>query len=201
MTVDKATIATELNSSSMVTLSITGSGGFSGAVNLTASVVDGTGAPITGWTVALNQPAVTLAANGTGTAVATLTIPGNATALAGKIKVDAVSTLGTQSVMSDVTALKQVTINVTENAQGQCVYPPTAQTVTVKTGTKVRFLNKFTTENITIHSGGPIAHEPDPGHVVNAAYEKTPGAAGTATWYCHDHGPDLGGGNPKVIVE
>ena len=56
VTVDKPTVSTELMSSNKLTVTVTGSGGFSGVVNLAGSVVDGANAPLTAWTVALDTP-------------------------------------------------------------------------------------------------------------------------------------------------
>jgi plastocyanin len=202
--IDKPTVSTELASSNMVTVTFQASGGFSGAVNLTATAVDAGGAPITGWTVVLNSATVNIAENGTGSAVATLQIPGNATALTGKVKIDVVSSLGTVSKTSDVTALKQITLNITESPQGACVYPTTNKDITIKTGTKVRFTNKFTTQdNIIIHGNGVVPHEniAAGGNGPNGAYELTFNTAGNGSWYCHSPGPDLGNNNPKVVVQ
>lgn len=204
MELDKPTVNTELASSNMVTVTFAASGGFSGSVNVTATAVDAGGAPITGWTVALNQSTVNIPVNGNGSAVATLQIPSNATALTGKIKIDVVSPLGTVTKMSDVTALKQITLNVTESAQGACVYPTTNKDITIKTGTKVRFTNKFTTQDaIIIHGDGVVPHENQngPGHLPDGAYEITFNTAGTGDWYCHSPGPNLGANNPKVTVQ
>lgn len=201
VSVDKPTINTELGSSSMVTVTLTSSGGFSGAVNLTATVVDGTGAPLAGWMVALNSATVNLTENGTGSAVATLAIPPNAAELTGKIKIDVVSSLGSTTQMSEVTALKQVTLNITENAQGQCVYPttPSMMNLQVKAGTKIRFINKFTTDNVAIHSnGGAFGHENNDGHAPNTAYEVTVNT-GTANWYCHSPGPTVNNLSVTVV--
>lgn len=202
VTVDKPTVMTELGTSTMITVTLTGSGGFAGAVTLTATVVDGAGAAVPGWTVGLNQATVNVATNGSAVAVATLQVPTLNSGLAGTVKIDAVSSLGTQTLTSAVTALNQVSVTVTENA-GQCVYP-SATPMQVVAGTKVRFVNKFTTDNITIHVDGNangVNHESDPGHAVNTAYEATvSGTTGTITWYCHAPGPNLGGSNPRFQV-
>lgn len=206
VTVDKPTISTELGTTSQITVSLTASGGFSGAVALTATVVDGAGVAIPGWTVAFNNANVNLAADGTGTAVATLTIPTENKGLTGTVKISATSSLGAQELSTAVTALNEITMTVTNNGT-QCVYP-TEAAMTVKVGTKVKFLNKFATGMITIHSNGGaegIAHEPDPGHAINTSYDKTFSAAGSFDWYCHAPGPNLSnvGGvnkNPKFTV-
>jgi plastocyanin len=80
------------------------------------------------------------------------------------------------------------------------VYPTGAMAnLQVKVGTKVRFLNKFTTGNVTIHSGGPIPHEPDPGVPPGQAYEVTVNTTGTAAWYCHAPGPNPAT-DPRIVV-
>ena len=143
---------------------------------------------------------VNVPVDGTATAVATLTIPSENRGLSGKVKIDATSSVGPQSVSSIVTALNQVSFEVTLNANGQCVYPA-AGTKNVTVGTKVRFVNKSATDNITIHvqgvpNGSPtygVTHQPDPGSAPGTAYEKTINAAGTTPieWYCHAPGPSV----------
>jgi plastocyanin len=117
------------------------------------------------------------------------------------VKIDAMSTLPAVSVTSAVTVANQITINVTANAGG-CVYP-TSTAMRVKAGSKVRFINKFAANNITIHSNGGaqgIPHEPDPGHAPNTPYEKTFSGSGTFDWYCHAPGPNMNANNPKFEV-
>lgn len=204
--VDKTTVMTELKSTNMVTVTVTGVDGFSGAVNLTAKAVDATNAPITGWTVALDTQSVTLTENGTATAVVTLTIPSDSRTLSGSVVVDATSSAGTESVTSAVTAAKQVTLDVTVT-NNDCVYPGN---VSVVSGTVVRFNNKNTV-NFVIHSDGGALGVPhqgpgggqspdDPVTEPNTAYARTTTASGAFGWYCHDLGPDLGAGNPRITV-
>lgn len=205
ITTDNPTVNTELGSTSMITVNVDAEN-FTGPVNLTASVVNPTTqAAVPGWTVALSTPTVNVTADGMTPVVATLTIPSqNSGELTGMVKIDASSAMGTMSTTSMVTALNQVTITV--NAAGaQCAYPTTD--TTVKVGTRVRFLNK-TTDDLRIHSGGPIPHQGQAGApadqpadaAVNGTYEVTVTAAGTAQWYCHSPGPDNQGNNPRVIV-
>lgn len=205
ITNDNPTVNTELGTTSMITVNVDAAN-FTGPVNLTASVIDpATTTAIPEWTVTLANPSVNITADGITPVVATLTIPSqNSGVLTGEVKIEATSSLGTATTSSTVTALNQVTITVNANG-AQCAYP-TANT-TVKVGTKVRFLNK-TTDDLRIHSGGPIPHQGQAGApagqpadaAVNGTYEVTVAAAGTATWYCHSPGPDLMGGNPRVIV-
>jgi cysteine-rich repeat protein len=209
---DKTSVMTELNTTHMITVSLTGAGGFSGDVNLTGSVTDAGGAPLTGWTVAFSQGTVPVTDGATATAVATVTVPAYNSGLMGTVKIDAASTAGMQSLTSNFTAVNQVTIKVTNNGT-QCVYPG-ATAINVKTGTRLRFENGFQTGNIIIHSNGGaqnIPHEniagggnPPGGFYDTNPNDNTPLAVqgtGTFTWYCHSPGPDLGGaGNPRFTV-
>lgn len=206
-TVDKPTVSTDLGSTTMLTVTVTASGGFSGPVTLTPKVVDTAGVVVPGWTVMLNNTTLNLTEDGTATAVATLTIPSVNQGLAGKVQIDMTSTAGAASVSSQVTALNQVTLSIPSNALGQCILPGPI-TTTVKVGTKLRFVNKFTTTdptNLTIHvlngDANGVPHEPDPGHAQDAAYERTiTGVAGSFTWWCHDPALDPGANRPRVTV-
>lgn len=205
VTTDNPTVNTELGTTSMITVNVEAAN-FTGPVNLTASVINPTTmAPVPGWMVSLASPTMNITADGTTPIVATLTIPSqNGGELTGTVKIDATSSLGTASVTSTVTALNQVTITINANG-GECAYP--ANDTTVKVGTKVRFLNK-TADDLSIHSGGPIPHQGQAGapagqpatSAVNGTYEVTVAAAGTANWYCHAPGPNLGAANPSVVV-
>jgi len=217
---DNPTVNTELGTTSMITVNVEAEH-FTGPVNLTASVVNPTTqAVVPGWTVALSTPTVNVTADGMTPVVATLTIPSqNSGELSAMVKVDATSAMGTMSTNSMVTALNQITIAVTENAgNGQCVYPTgAAASVTVKLGTKVRFVNKFTTDPIVIHSDatGILGHQGQPNAPagqansipVNGTYEVITGGqdsqgntygTGPARWYCHSPGPNSG--QQTVIV-
>lgn len=197
VTVDKPTINTELNTDTMITVTLTGEMGFGGeAVNLTGSVVDAGGAALAGWTVTFNNASVTVPVDGTATAVATVHVPSVNSGLAGTVKINAASSLGMQTTESAVTALNQVSFDIRNNG-AQCANDFNLTPVSVKVGTKVRFVNKFATAGslVTVHvqDGGALGvpHEPDPGHAVDTAYERTITAAGgTFTWYCHQPGPN-----------
>ena len=216
LTTDNPTVNTELGTTSMITVNVDAAG-FTGPVTLTASVINPTTmAAVPGWSVALSTSSVNVTADGITPVVATLTIPSqNGGQLSGVVKVDATSSAGSSSAMSTVTALNQVTLAVTDN-NGECGYPATP--VTVKLGTKVRFLNKFTAaivihsndSNVIGHQGQPAAPADQAANIpVNGAYEVVTGSersdggtlvAGRASWYCHSPANDLGGGNPTVTV-
>jgi hypothetical protein len=195
VTADKPAIATELSSSNTVTLTLRSSGGFSGTATLAATALDTAGAPITGWTVTLDKTAIDLAADATATAVATLKIPSSINTLAGVVKIDATTSLGTVTAQSTVNVTKQITYAMTLSG-GNCVYPVAAgSSTTISQGTKVRWVNNDPTSRIIIHVsavGGQgitgFDHAPDPGMAPNGgAFEQTAGSTtGAVDWYCHN---------------
>ena len=76
VTMDKTAIATEANTTNMFQVTVTGSDAFAGAVNFTATVADKvSGAPLTGWTVSMPSPTVTLTENGTTTFPLSVMVP------------------------------------------------------------------------------------------------------------------------------
>lgn len=186
MVIDNPSVTTELGTTTLLTVALASSGGFSGPVNLTAVV------PETGWTVAIQPATVTLGENAVQEAVVTLTIPSENKGLSGTIQVSATATGVTiPPVTSSVTAENQLTIPLTLN-NGQCVYPA-AGTTNVTVGTKIRWLNKATS-NVAIHINGGLnglSHGPNNGHAPETAYEQTVNGTGQTTWYCHAPGPTV----------
>jgi len=222
VSVDKAALSTELKTVNPITITVKGSGGFSGSVGLTAAVVDGNQNPIADWTVDLSAPSVSLAENGTSTATATVHIPALSSTLTGTLKVTTTSaaTLGTTAASSTLTAANQVTFLVKyDPATMDCVYPADGGTVAngvkVAQATKIRFFNNGA-DNIVIHvtsnNGTPISHQgqaPNGGPsnsttLPNTAYEQTPIGTGPATWYCHDSptgAKDHKADDPRILVQ
>lgn len=192
VSVDKPTLSTELLTTNMVTVMLRARGGFAGPVTLAASAVDAGGAPLPAWSVTLDNATVNMTADGTATAVATVKIPSDRPVLTGAIKVDATSSLGASTAMSNVTVANQLTFKMALNG-GACTYPVTSGTITtISQGTKVRWINTDAAARITIHINDNNAiqgfvHEPDPGMAPNGGtYEQTASSAtGTVTWYCH----------------
>ena len=213
VTVDKTTVSTELKTANPITVTVTASGGFAGDVALAGTVVDDAGTAIPGWTVAFDKASVTVAKDGTATALATVNVPSES-ALAGTLKVTATSSakLGTTAATSAFTLANQITFNVkVDNATGKCVYTADSGTVAapikVSKTTKVRFFNTGTA-NLVIHSGGPISHQgnapngtADPTTEPNTAYEQLATTTGAATWYCHAPATDLGANDPRILFE
>jgi cysteine-rich repeat protein len=209
ISVDKPTVTTDLSTDTMLTVSLIGEGGFGGPVTLTGTATDAAGAALTGWTVTFAQPSVTVPENGMVTAVATVHVPALNVGLAANIKIEAASSLPTVDTTSAFTAMNQITYEVTNNVD-KCAYPPTGVTQ-IKVGTKVRFVNKFAAgavagDRITIHMNVPtptnntgFAHEPDPGHAIDTAYERTAAGPGTVSWYCHAPGPTVNGITIQIV--
>jgi hypothetical protein len=208
VSVDKATLSTELRTTNTVAVTLQASGGFSGAVALSASVVDGAGAAMPGWTATLDAPAVEVPPDGAATAVATVVVPAENRGLAGTLKIDATSSLGAQMASSEVSVANQITFAMTLT-EARCAYP--SGTLTVKVGTKIRWLNMTAANRIAIHMERPardgLVHQDDPGSAPGEAYEQTTAVNGDGqlsgnpvAWYCHAPGADLGGNNPRLLV-
>lgn len=207
---DNATVATELSSNSTLTLTLRASGGFSGAAALVGKAVDPTGAEIPGWTVTLDKSSVDVPADGTTDVVATVKIASDSAALVGTVKVEATTSLGTIASESEVTVAKQVTIPVAV-VNNACVLP-VGTTLSVKAGTKVRFLNTSATNTrVTIHMENRpgrdgLFHQPDPGVLPDTAFEYTTAVVNgalsgrTMNWYCHQPGGQAANNDPKILV-
>jgi hypothetical protein len=202
VSIDKPTISTELMSTNQITVTLTGSDGFTGPVTLAISAVDGASAPLTAWTVGLNTTTVNVPLNGTATAVATVNIPSENKGLAATIKIDATSSAGSSSVSSAITVANQVSIALTSDGTA-CTYPAGMTTTTISVGSKLRFVNKSTADSIRIHmqNGDAIGlTHAQADTAPNGAYEKTPTGTSTGVgWYCHTPGNDPG--NLKIVVK
>ena len=201
VSVDKDSLSTELMTTNMITVTAQASGGFGGQVMLAATAVDMAGAVLPGWMIALDKSTVEVPVNGTATVVATVTIPSDSHGLAGRLKIDATSSLGPMSVGSTVAVANQITYNLTLNAAGKCAYPAAAiQKVT--NGTKIRWVNNTQTKRTIIHvesngdnEVGGVSHQDagGPGSAQGEAYEQTVnGTVGQTTfWYCHSPGDSV----------
>jgi hypothetical protein len=196
LTLDRSTITTELASTNLVTVTLTGSGGFGGTATLSGTLRDASNNALPGWTISFSPATVTVPVNGTATAVATITIPSENRGLAATAKISVASSAatGTFTRSASVTVQNQITlpIGLTNNL---CTYPsPSPVNATI--GTKLRWLNKSTNVSvISIHvatnSYGVLHQNPSPGLFPGQAYEQTligvPGAS--FNWYCHSPGP------------
>lgn len=196
VTMDRPTVMSELGKDEVITLTFTSSGGFAGDVAIASSLVDGAGAPLTagGLTVA-GQPSVTLAANGTATAMYTVKIPGNAsgTQLTANLKLDVSSTLGSSSHMSAFTIQPILAVPYPAGLAGNvAAHPLRNLTITVKKGAQLVFKNADTTSHIT-HGEGVFPHENQDEKVGGLAgntytLDTSKLATGSGKVGCHTHG-------------
>ncbi len=202
--IDRPSLATELASENMVTITIQGENGFSGPVNIAPRITDASGATVTAnWNVSLDQSTVTLSENGTATVVATMDIPSEKSLLAANVNFDITSTAAPISTVSVVTVTDQVTISITRGGGGNgCQYPAGLTNLRVKVGTKVRFLNADDADVMRIHMQGGdgigLPHQ-DNDMGPGTAYEVTGTDAGQAGWYCHTPGNDPGNLSVDVV--
>jgi hypothetical protein len=193
-TVDKTTMTTELGKTEMVTVTITGSNGFSGNVPVTTALLDGA-TPVTGFTITANPTSVDLPTDGTATVTLTVKIPTDAAALAPKLEVDLGGSAPT-TASTDLAITNQLVINIpagTGTGAPHTQLPAINQPIKIRKGAKVIFHNADTRQHV-IHADGGINHENLGAGQPGTDYVTTP--TGLATWYCHDH---EGGGQARQI--
>ena len=191
-TIDKPTVTTALGESATLIVNLTGSGGFSGPVTLTPSVMDAGGAPVSGWTMTMTPPTVNLAADGTASVTISVDIPTDTASLATTVKVGvSAASVTAQTLTSAFTVANTYTIQIkagTGTGTHAGVFPTLLK---LKTGAQLIFHNADTIAHRIHGNEGNgntgIAHEANdlqPG----ANYKVTP--SGSDTFYCHDH--DIG---------
>ncbi len=194
-TIDKSTIATELGKTETLALTITGADGFSGPVNITTSLVEGT--TQAGWTVTVDPPSVDLPLDGTATVMLEVKIPSDAVTLSPTLTLDLASTAAPASVTSTFAVANQYTISIPAGAGTGSLHPGLPgvnEPLRLRMGAKVVFHNADTVPH-RIHANGGIDHQDDnlaPG----GDYIATP--TDSATWYCHSHETPL---NRPILVQ
>jgi hypothetical protein len=196
VTMDRATVATELGKDEVVTLSFASVNSFAGSVTVTSSLVDGTGAALTTGGLTVTGPtSVALAANGTVSAMYTVKIPTDATAtqMTADLKLDVASPAGTKSYTSALTIAPVYSITYAAGlAANTAMHPLTKLKVSVKKGAKISLHNADTVTHIT-HGDGGFPHEstgPTGGLAGNTyTIDTTPLAVNTmGSVGCHSHG-------------
>jgi plastocyanin len=198
--IDKATVSTALGKTETVTVTVTSMNGFAGAVNVTPSVLNGTTALTTGWTVTANPTTVNLTAGSSEPVQVTLKIPTDAISLTPDLKIDLAGGTATASVDSAFTIAKTLTIEI---AQGTGTGSPHTQLpspnspIRVRSGTQLIFHNADGIQHV-IHGDGGIPHENTSLGQAGTDYKVT--VTNDATWYCHDH-EGSGQARPVLIVQ
>lgn len=190
--VDKNALSMDLNQKQTVTVTITPTGGFTGAVQL---AVDGLP---TGAKAVFTPASVTLGATPvTATAEITSAFSPGTSALTFK------GTSGTQSATAAANMAMQPKITVTIPANVAALNAAANNTILssqfaadMKAGTVITFVNK-SGANFTVHSGGSIQH----GNLLadGASETRTP-TMGSSTSYWHDPPQGQNGQNMKVQV-
>ncbi|HVZ24146.1 MAG TPA: hypothetical protein VG871_23905, partial [Vicinamibacterales bacterium] len=116
----------ELGVETDLTVTVTSVMGFTGPVTLSATAVGSDGStPVTDWTLAFDNANLSLAADGD-SATATLGVEamGDTAALAGTIMVTASAGSASPAAPIAVTFEPQLHIEFSNDANGNCVYPP-----------------------------------------------------------------------------
>jgi hypothetical protein len=158
--------------------------GYSGAVALVPS-----GAPAS-WSVTLDPPGLTLASNGTASALMTATIP--TTGANGSFQLDVQAQAANNvTVSSQVDAANMVMIII---PQGTGNVPHAfPQDIHLRVGTVLRVASEDTSAGHVIHADlvPGFAHQnvSGPGVTPGFPYDLTSTGLGSGNVYCHSHGP------------
>jgi hypothetical protein len=187
-------VTSDLNVDNTVTVTVTGSMGFTGDVTLAATAADAGSVAITDWSATLATTTVTLTADGTQTAMLTLKAMGDTAALAGNLTVTATSTADPATAAVAVTFNPVLHVVFADNGAGTVVYPPHAinNPYLLKIGRQMAVYNGSSTKILVVHTNNVItglSHEgSSPGTAPGAAYLNTlTGAAGDEdNFYCHN---------------
>lgn len=193
VTMDRATVATELGKTEVVTLTFTSVNAFTGNVTVTPSLVDGTGAVLTTGGLKVTGPtSVSVATSTPASAMYTVTIPTDATATAmnADLEVNVTSPAGTKSYTSAFMISPNYTITYAAGlAANIAMHPLTGQKFKIKKGAKISLHNADTAVHRT-HGDGGFMHEPDGGGQPGGTYviDTSQLAVGTmGSVGCHTH--------------
>ena len=192
-----AALATELDTaaSNVITVTLTSVNGFTGNVILSA-----TGLPDS-WSAQFDTSAFTMTADGTATAILTLTIP--STGMDGAMTIGVTGMTASDAIVAPtptvVTAANQVTASVDiDTATGSCIIPVhgVAAPLIIRNGTSFRMRNGSASSNMIFQSvgGAGFPHEPDlagdPETTPGTTYDVVPTDPTFAyAWYCHTPTP------------
>lgn len=195
VTMDRATVSTELGKEEVVTLTFSSVNSFTGNVTVASSLTDSAGAALTTGGLGVAGPAtVALAANGTTSEMYTVTIPTDATAVAmtANLKIDVTASGSTKSYTSAFTIAPVYSIDYAAGlAADTTKHPMTKLKVSLKKGAKISLHNSDTVVHVTHGDGGfkhediPTGGQPNGTYVIDtsALAVNTMGSVG-----CHTHG-------------
>jgi plastocyanin len=160
--------------------------GYSGTVTLTPK-----DAPAS-WTLTMDPPSKSLALNEVAVAQLTVTVPTDGDSGLHSVAVDAAgSGANTATLSADLNVAKEYSIHFAPDGTGAGTHAFLPAYLTIKVGTKLRFLSDDSTTLHAIHAqdmAAGFAHQPDPGMSQGGEYDIT--ALDTVTntpVYCHNH--------------
>jgi hypothetical protein len=194
VTMDRATVSSELGKTEVVTLTFTSVNSFSGNVTVTPSLVDGTGAVLTTGGLTVTGPSsVAVASTAPASAMYTVTIPTDATGtqMTADLKLDVASSAGTKSVTSAFTIAATYSVTYAAGlAANTAMHPLTGLKIKLKKGAKISLHNADTMVHVT-HGDGGFKHEDIPtGGQPNGTYTIDTSALAVGTMGsvgCHSH--------------
>jgi plastocyanin len=165
--------------------------GYSGTVTFTPN-----GAPAS-WTLTMDPPSKSLALNAVAVAQLTVSVPTDGDSGLHSIAVDAAASgANTAALSADLDVAKEFAIHFAPDGTESGAHAFLPQYLTIRIGTKLRFISDDSTANHTIHAQNVAVgfyHQSDPGMSLGGEYDLT--ASGTITnalIYCHSHGTGAG---------
>jgi hypothetical protein len=201
VSLDKATVSSDLNVDTVINITVNGTMGFSGDVTLAATAANA-GTAITDWKLNLAKTTLTLPTDGSMSTTLTVAALGDAAMLTGNIKITATSPAGTVDMPVAVTFNPVLAIQFNDNA-GKCVYPVNRGANNpwlLKVGRQIKVTNGSATLSMVVHSQNVAGfpHESDADfRAPGTSYIKTPTAVGDqGTFYCHN--PNTGVTGPAM---
>lgn len=190
LSVDKATVTTDLNVEEAITITATSKMGFAGDVMLTVTAADEASAPIEDWSIALANATLTVPADGEASTTVTLRALGDVEALAGSLNITGTSEVTVTDASVAVAFNPVLVVTFNDNGNGNCVYP-TGRSVNnpwrLKVDRAIRVVNGSPNLGLQVHVSS-IAGFPHQQNVSppGGAYERTVTNAGDgADFYCH----------------
>jgi hypothetical protein len=194
VTMDRATVSTELGKEEVVTLTFSSVNSFTGNVTVAPSLTDSAGATLTTGGLSVAGPTtVALAANGTASEMYTVTIPTDATATAmtANLKIDVTASGSTKSYTSAFSISPVYSVTYAAGlAANTAMHPMTKLKISLKKGAKISLHNADTVVHVT-HGDSGFKHEDIPtGGQPGGTYviDTSALAAGTmGSVGCHSH--------------
>ena len=218
VSVDKATITSDLNVDSPVVVTVTSQMGFSGSVTLAVAAADASSKAISDWSATLDSTTVTVPQDGTATANLSLSALGDAAELAGTVTITATpgdTTVSPANATVGVTFNPVMEVHFKDDGNGTAIYPASNlgpnNPYKLKAGRQIAVYNDSPNKTLVVHTNNIVAGFPhegsNPGTISGAAYTRTLTNAGDQDeFYCHhDQGSttellDPGNPHPNVLV-